>query len=200
MSSPTNASGEQLLAAVQPQHAPKRRVTQGTINKMAELRRQGMSYLEIGARLGCSERTARRFVGQVVPHLELPQAEPESGAQDPDRMRGWLARHFSDQLYHDKSFPEPRLSVTFLAESAHLVEERLEALPELTLELLMKDKDLRVRFLRESVGTLYSDFSSSVRFGVGLCRLDPSEAARQWARDRELPERPAPDDDGSAEF
>jgi len=188
------------VAALGSQQAPKRRVTQGTINKMAELRRQGVSYREIGARLGCSERTARRFVGQVKSQLVLPQAEAERGAQDPGRMRGWLARHFSEQLYHEKCFPEPRLSVMFLAESARLVEKQLEALPQLTLELLMQDSALRDRFLREAVGSLYSSFRSSVLFGIGLDHLDPGEAARQWARDRELPERPAPDDDGFPEL
>ena len=182
------------------QRAPRRRVTQGAINKMAELRQQGVSYQEIGARLGCSERTARRYVGQVVPQLELPQPEFRAGVRDPDRMREWLARHFSEQLYHDKSFPAPRLSVAFLADATRLVKESLEELPELILELLMNDKDLRDRFLRETVGSLYSSFSSSVRFGVGLCHQDPAEAARQWARDRDLPERPAPDDDEFTEL
>ena len=35
----------------------RRRVTQEMIDQMAELRRQGLSFAEIGARVGCSDRT-----------------------------------------------------------------------------------------------------------------------------------------------
>ena len=40
---------------------------------MAELRREGLGFAEVGARRGFSERTARRFVGKVEPRLTLPQ-------------------------------------------------------------------------------------------------------------------------------
>ena len=55
----------------------RHRVTQGMVNRMAELRRQGLTFQEIGARVGCSERTARRKVGQVEPQINLPQRGPE---------------------------------------------------------------------------------------------------------------------------
>lgn len=38
----------------------RRRITQGLINQMGALRRQGLPFHEIARQLGCSERTARR--------------------------------------------------------------------------------------------------------------------------------------------
>lgn len=51
----------------------RRRVTQEKVDQMAHLRRQGLTFADIGARLGCSERTARRYAGRVEPRLQLPE-------------------------------------------------------------------------------------------------------------------------------
>ena len=67
--------------------AARRRVTQESIDQMAVLRRQGLPFEEIGARVGCSERTARRYAGRVQPQLHLPEANPEPEVEDPRRMR-----------------------------------------------------------------------------------------------------------------
>jgi hypothetical protein len=199
MGSTTQARRMRPDAAKGSQPAPKRRVTQESINEMAALRRQGLTFQGIGARLGCSERTARRYVGQVRSQLQLPEAVPESTVEEPHRMRDWLARFFSNILYHYKGYPEPSLSVAFLAEATRLIEESLEALPALTLELLMNDPALRIRFLKEATGSLYLSYRHSVRFEVELGHMEPAEAARLWARNRELGERLGLEDEGPPE-
>ena len=164
--------------------ASRRRVTQETIDQMAELRRQGLPFEEIGARLGCSERTARRYAGRIQPQLHIPKANPEPDVEDPRRMRERLARWCSDVLYNLPGDPRPQHSVTFLAEAARLVQERLAGLDVLTLELLLRDIELRRRFLREVVGYLWGDFSSHVRFDTGF-GIDPSVSAAEWRPLRE---------------
>src|SRR3989304_4120277 len=78
----------------------RQRVEQSTIDKMAEFRRQGVSFQEIGARLECSERTARRYVGNVQPHLVLPATKPDA-ERDPRFLREKLLTEFLDLLYRD---------------------------------------------------------------------------------------------------
>src|SRR5207245_2869272 len=51
------------------------RVSQEDIDAMAELRRQGLGFAEIGARRILSERTARRYVGKVAPRLTVPRGD-----------------------------------------------------------------------------------------------------------------------------
>jgi hypothetical protein len=164
--------------------AARRRVTQESIDQMAELRRQGLPFEEIGARVGCSERTARRYAGRVQPQLHLPGANPEPDVEDPRRMRDRLARWCSDLLYNMPGEPRPRDSVTFLAEAARLVQERLAGLDVLTLELLLRDIELRGRFIREVVGYLWGDFSSHVRFDTGF-GIATSVSAADWRPLRE---------------
>jgi hypothetical protein len=135
----TKALRNRPRAARKSEGAPKRRVNQEAIDEMAALRRQGLSFEEIGARAGCSERTARRYVSQVLTQLHLPQPTPEPEAQDPRRLRETLARGFSESLYRAEDFPQPRLSVTFLAEATRVVHDCLEAVPPLTLELMSRD-------------------------------------------------------------
>jgi len=168
-------------------------VTQGAINKMAELRQQGVSYQEIGARLGCSERTVRRYVGHVQPRLQIPPTITESEAQDPREMRSWLARHFVDWAYRFNGYPAPRLSIAFMAEAARDIEERLEGLPALTLELLMKDSTLRVRFLKEALGWLYRSYRGTVLFEASFGHMTVEDAAATWTA-RDIPAESADDD------
>ena len=52
-------------------------MNQALINRMVTLRRQGFPHREIAEKVGCSERTARRYTHGVTPQLELPrQHEP----------------------------------------------------------------------------------------------------------------------------
>ena len=161
---------------------------------MAELRRQGLPFAEIGARLGCSERTARRYVGHVEPELHLPQRNSDAKPDDPRQMREQLARCFSDTLYNLQGDPRPRESVSFLAEANRLIQEQLAKTDSLTLEHLLDDPDLRERFLREVVEHLYVDFRSWIRFDEGFC-VDACESAASWRPPRERPALDWEDDD-----
>jgi hypothetical protein len=77
-----------MNAKSQPQKTSGRRVTQETIDEMAALRRQGLPFEQVGARVGCSERTARRYVGHVEPELSLPPSKTEPNTEDPqERIR-----------------------------------------------------------------------------------------------------------------
>ena len=151
------------------------RVSQEDIDAMAELRREGLGFAEVGARRGFSERTARRFVGKVEPRLTLPQgeAEPET---DPRALRERFAREFLEILYRDERLnaltmrlrkigPDAEIaeyggppSILFLNEAERLLRERLESMGVLALRLLARTKQLQARFLRETVGSLYSDY------------------------------------------
>ena len=142
---------------------------------MAELRRQGLGFAEVGARRGFSEKTARRFVGKVEPRLTLPQgaAEPET---DPRALRERFARDFLEILYRDRQLnaltmrlrkigPDAEIaeyggppSILFLNEAERLLRERLDSMGVLALRLLARTKQLQARFLRETVGSLYSDY------------------------------------------
>jgi hypothetical protein len=167
--------------------ASRRRVNQESVDEMAALRRQGLTFKEIGARLGCSERTARRYVGRVEPQIQLPPASPEQEAQDPRHLRETLGRWFSDFLYGLEESPRPRESVRFMAEANRMIGERLDALDPLTLGLLDRDKSLRHRFLRETIGKLYGDFRRHVQWDLQWTMLDMAASAVNWIPPRERP-------------
>jgi hypothetical protein len=154
---------------------------------MAALRRQGLTFKEIGQRVGSSERTARRYAGRVQPQLQLPPANLEPEVEDPHQMRERLARWFSDLLYQLNDHPRPRESVTFLAEATSMLRERLDATDPLTMELMIKDGELRKRFVLEVVGRLYSDYKLMVHFDIEFGQVSTSQAAARW---RPLRERP----------
>jgi hypothetical protein len=172
----------------------RRRVTQEMIDQMAELRRHGLSFTEIGARVGCSDRTARRYVGHVEAQLQLPQRNPEPKADDPRQMGESLALSFSEVLYSLRNSPRPRESVSFLAESNRMIQERLAGMDPLTLKLLLRDPELRTRFLREVVGHLHVDFRSWIRFDEGF-GVDAIASAASWLPPRERPLLDLDDDD-----
>ena len=104
----------------------RRRVTQGLINQMGELRRQGLPFHEIARKLGCSERMAGRYSGHIRSSLELPPAVLEASPEDPHLLREELARWFADTLYQLEAHPRPRQSVTFLNEAMLSLRERLD--------------------------------------------------------------------------
>jgi len=171
--------------------ASRRRVTQETINEMAQLRRQGLTFHQIGQRVACSERTARRYVGQVLPDLHLPEAKPEPRAEDPRRIRARLARGFSDDLYGLDIYPRPRDSVAFLAEATRLIEGGLARVPALTLELMTRERALQMRFLVATVGPLFQEFKTFAQI-ENTCgsEVDP---VTFWRPSRELIAAPSPD-------
>jgi hypothetical protein len=162
---------------------------------MAELRRQGLTFKEIGARLGCSERTARRYAGGVEPQIQLPPAKPKPEAEDPRQLRERLARCFSDFLYRLEEYPQPRMSVRFMSEATRLIRDRLAEMDLLTLELVSKDRKMKDRFLKEVVRPLYADFRRYIQFDTGIGGVMPEASAATWRPLRERPSFPAPDDD-----
>ena len=184
------------------------RVSQEDIDAMAELRRQGLGFAEVGARRGFSEKTARRFVGKVEPRLTLPQgaAEPET---DPRALRERFARDFLEILYRDRQLnaltmrlrkigPDAEIaeyggppSILFLNEAERLIRERLDSMGVLALRLLARTKQLQARFLRETVGSLYSDYVAwhriANRFG---------KTGEDWRPPRERPHLEPEEGDG----
>lgn len=182
-------------ATVRASDATRRRVTQETVDEMAALRRQGLTFKEIGQRVGSSERTARRYAGRVQPQIHLPSTNPQPEVEDPRQMRECLARWFSDFLYKLNDDPCPRESVTFLGEATKMMRERLEATDPLTLELMIKDIELRKRFMVEVVGRLYSDYKIIVHMDVEFGQMSPSQAAAGWRPPHERPAIEPEDDD-----
>ncbi len=173
----------------------RRRVTQEMIDEMTELRHQGLTHKEIGKRMGCSERTSRRYVGKVEPQLHLPGRHPEPEAEDPRQLRERLARRFSEVVYNAQVNPRPRESVAFLAESNRMIWERLAEMDPLTLALLDRDPELGTRFLREVLSHLYADFSLHVTFDANIDCIEPSVSAARWRPPRERPPIEPIDDD-----
>lgn len=174
--------------------ATRHRITQETVDEMAALRRQGLTFKEIGRRVGSSERTARRYVGRVRPQLQLPPANQEPEVEDPHQMRESLARWFADYLYTQNGDPRPRESVTFLAEATRMLRERLDATDPLILELMIKDGELRKRYAVEAIGELYSDYKLIVHIDTEFGQMSPSQAAAGWRPPRERPELDPEDD------
>jgi hypothetical protein len=148
----------------------RRRVTQADIDQMAELRRGGHPFAAIGQQLGFSERTARRYVGRVVPQLELPERSPEPRIR-PAVARERLVRELLETLYRDQRLRSYTVtwqgdrglhggppSVLFLSEAEGLLRDRLDRMGVLALGLLVQDSRSKGRFLREVISPLYWDY------------------------------------------
>lgn len=164
----------------------RRRVTQGIVDRMAELRRQGLTFQEIGARVGCSARTARRKVGQVEPQVRLPQNRPEP-ERDPDVLRERLAGIFAAHLQKGwERWPSAR----FVAEANRQFQERLAEMDPQTLHLISVDGRVRSNLFLEVAGPLYRDFVSITRMQQQLAGsgLDVSQMDWRPPREREPPE------------
>ena len=74
----------------------RRRVNQESVDEMAELRRQGLTFKDIGLRAGCSERTARRYAGMVEPRIQLPGTAAEPQHKEAAVLRDELSRWHSE--------------------------------------------------------------------------------------------------------
>jgi hypothetical protein len=158
---------------------------------MAELRRQGMTFQEIGSRVGCSERTARRKVGQVEPHVELPRNRPEP-ERDPDVLRERLARIFAGHL--QKGWERWR-SARFIAEANRQFQERLAEMDPQTLSLVALDGRVRSKLFLEVAGPLYRDFVSITRMREQLSGSGLDLSQMEWRPPRERKREPAEDDE-----
>ena len=185
----------------------RRRVTQETIDEMAALRRQGLTFAEIGTRVGCNERTARRYVGRVQPQLHLPQKTPELDT-DPRTLRERLLSEFMLTLYRDHQLRRWTLtwvridestqravyggppSILFLSEAERLLREQLEKLGLHAVRFLALDPRSKVRFIREVVGPLYNDYAGWHQFSQNF-----GETGEGWRPKRERPPSAAADED-----
>jgi hypothetical protein len=76
-----------------------------------------------------------------------------------------------------------------------MLRERLDATDPLTMELMVKDVELRKRFVLEVVGRLYSDYKLMVHFDVEFGQMSTSQAAASWRPPRERPVIEPDDDD-----
>lgn len=186
------------------------RVSQETIDKMEALRRSGITFKEIGHRLGCSERTARRYAGKVRPELHLPNAAPRLSTDARSIRERLLDRYL--RLLHD----DPRLqdltrvwrdtgpdtkectwggppSILFLNEAERLLRERLDTLGAVSLRLLAENRQTQARFAREVIGELCADYIGWHTFHDAF---DPDGAQDSWRPPRERP-RIEVDEDGN---
>jgi hypothetical protein len=169
----------------------RHRATQGMVNRMAELRRQGLTFQEIGARVGCSERTARRKVGQVEPQVKLPQNRPEP-ERDPDVLRERLARIFAAHLQKGwERWPSAR----FVAEANRQFQERLAEMDPQTLHLVSVDGRVRSKLFLEVAGPLYRDFVSITRMREQLAGSGLDLSQMEWRPPRERKREPPEDDE-----
>ena len=169
----------------------RHRVTQGMVNRMAELRRQGLTFQEVGARVGCSEKTASRKVGQVEPQVKLPQNRPEQ-ERDPDVLRERLARIFAGHLQKGwERWPSAR----FVAEANRQFQERLTEMDPQTLNLVAVDGRVRSELFLEVAGPLYRDFVSITRMREQLAGSGLDLSQMEWRPPRERKREPPEDDE-----
>jgi hypothetical protein len=179
---------------------------------MTELRLQGLTFADIGARLGCSERTARRYVGKVEPRLQLPQENPEPEA-DPRALRERFTSEFLEILHGDGRLRSLTLrwqkvgeatqkaiwggppSILFLSEAERLIRERLDGIGDLALRLLAREKQSQHRFLREVAGSLYADYVLWHQFAQNF-----GETGEDWRPPQERPPSEEIDEDDLDHF
>ncbi len=185
--------------AANPKRDGGRRVTQEHIDRMATLRRQGVSFEEIGVKVGCSERTARRYAGQVERHLVLPARTRDSDF-DPRALRETLLVNWMERLHADTGLRAVTArihridewneewiygcppSILFLSEAEHQLRGRLSKTGDLALRLMARADESQVRFIQEVVGALAADYISWHRFSQNF-----SEAGDDWRPPSERP-------------
>lgn len=164
-------------ASPKPAAPTRRRMNQERIDQAGALRAKGVSYAEIGERVGCSERTVRRIAANVRPELHLPSANPDREG-DPRALRERFLSEWMEVLHADtrlrsvtaREEPDPTSdsrtlyfydcppSILFLNEAERQLKERLNKLGNLTLQLMAREKQSQRRFVDEEVGDLYWDY------------------------------------------
>jgi transposase len=167
----------------------RRRITQERINQMVELRRQGLTHKEIGARVGCSERTSRRCVGRVEPAIKLP-GEGQEPDVDQKGQRDRLARIYARKL---REGWERWKSVRFVAEANRQIQERLADTDPETIRLLLEDHRMQEHYFWETNGPLYCDFRSHER--LAGTRFDDGLLNYRWRPPRERKDISMPEDE-----
>jgi hypothetical protein len=166
---------------------------------MTALRQRGVSFKEIGRRVRCSERTARRWVGQVVPQLRSPDPEIASPT-DLRAIRELLLDEFMALLYVNEELRSVTVvwhrvggsmcecfeatyggppSILFLSEAERLLNDRLLKTGPRALQLLTRTQQSKHRFIREVVGPLFSDYVGWHRFAFNMdCGFN--ETGEDW--------------------
>lgn len=200
--------GRSVAVSRPPKGKPRgRRVNQERIDKMAALRRQALSFEEIAERLGCSERTARRYVGHILPALQRPRQDPDPGT-DPRELRAQLLKKLLRWAYIDSGVravtmvyrpvpgrsdtwePEYDLppSIAYMNAAEKLIREALAKLGEHSIRYLPADFESQVRFFRETLGWLRSDYiwyhKLAQEFG------GPNDTGEGWLPPWERPPEP----------
>ena len=126
-----------------------RLVSQAVLDKMVSLRRQGHSMREIAKKVHRSERTVRRYVKGIQPHVELRTDLDSAELMDWffDELlskRRWItaaaAEHYKEQF---------DLGVEAVDAAMRLLRERLGAMDKITVERLRADESLRRQFFEE---------------------------------------------------
>ena len=166
---PGRSGPDQAIRAGRP---TRHRVTQKMVDQMAQLRREGLTFKDIGARLACNERTVRRHVGHVRPQIEAPQDKPRPDV-DLGRARARLAREFAFLLQDEFELCQ---SVTLVDEANWRLQRRLARAHPETLQLLTQDQRMRWRFFMEVVGPLCHDLAQSDPTG----KVGTGEAPLIW--------------------
>jgi hypothetical protein len=159
---------------------------QDVVDRMTALRQRGISFKEIGRRAGCSERSARRWVGQVAPQLHPPGDELTSPT-DPLTIRSQLLDEFMALLYANEALRSATVvwervggptsqyfeatyggppSILLLSEAERLLNIRLAKLGPRALALLARTQQSKHRFIREVLGPLFADYIGWHRLAV----------------------------------
>lgn len=141
---------------------------------MVALRRKGISLKEIGRRLGFSERTVRRYVGNIEPALLVRQPNDEQEL-DPREIRRQILRQIMDELFGDNQlagldfvrfedaadndalFAGPP-SIRFLNEAERLLRAALHSCGDDTVRLIASSTEAQRMFVAETIGTLRDDY------------------------------------------
>ena len=134
--------------------ATGRRVTQETVDRMADLRREGTTLEDIATQLGCSERTVRRYAGKVEREIVPPPAKMQ---EDPESQRVALLERYTEML---KSLWDRFPSVSLADEAIRQLAQRIHGLRPETLRLLGPNRTMRLQFFKEAVGPLFDDYAA----------------------------------------
>ena len=167
-----------------------RRVNQDVLDEMHRLRRSGYANREIAEKVGRSERTVRRYVGEVEPDVKL---RPDFGATE---LMAW----FYEKILVDrrslvaavlKEWGEVfELGVDAVDETTRALREHVRALDEITIKKMAADESYRLEFYEEFMAPVRKEWVSNLKG-----QRDWRQLKRSWP-----PEVWVEDNDGEHEF
>lgn len=141
---------------------------------MVALRRKGINLKEIGRRFGFSERTVRRYVGNIEPALLVPQPN-EQHELEPRVIRRQILRHITDELLRDNQLAGLDLTLfddtaehtarldgpppmRFLNEAESLLRRALASCGDDTVRLIASSTEAQQMFVTETISALQADY------------------------------------------